>query len=100
MPFDPLDAWKNRFEPSSTCSYLTTRYRFGPNIFGLFLFGSRCVWFRESVQNPDHSRSWIRKIHPGYAMDDQRVIFAGKQLEDDRTLADYKARSRRLKRRF
>lgn len=44
MPFDPLDAWKKRFEP-----YLTTRYRFGPNIFGLFLFGSRCVWFRESV---------------------------------------------------
>ena len=43
MPFDPLDAWKNRFEPSSTCSYLTTRYRFGPNIFGLFLFGSSRV---------------------------------------------------------
>lgn len=38
MPFDPLNAWKNRFEPSSTCSYLTTRYRFGWNIFGLFPF--------------------------------------------------------------
>ena len=42
VPFDLLDDWKSRFEPSSTCLYLTTMYRFGPNMFGLFFGFQLC----------------------------------------------------------
>jgi ubiquitin len=39
-----------------------------------------------------HALKWIIQHKDGPPVDEQRLIYAGKQLEDDRTLSDYKIR--------
>ena len=86
---DPRSDDRNRDE-----RYLSTFKKYA-SLFGkappMRFWALPKAWYKDPELSSD-SGSVKGQIQEkaGYAMDDQRVIFAGKQLEDDRTLADYK----------